>query len=234
MDVEEPLDVEGDGARALSLLDGLLCFWPLAFQVWDVFGWVGQVLFAARVLHQWYVSERAGRSHVTAPFWWYSLAATPFLLVYVFHRKDPVFMVGVLVNAFLYARNLWLLRRTPETRKALSPWIPLVTGLAAFVVVSLAWKGIHARAPSWPWLVVGFTGQLFWTGRFVVQWFVSERQGRSVLPAAFFRISIAGSLLLFVYAVHQHDWVMMAAYAFNPIPYLRNLALLSREGREAS
>ena len=70
----------------------------LAFQVWDLFGWAGQILFTARVAHQWYFSEKAGRSHVTAMFWWYSLAGTAMLLVYILHRKDPVFLVGPLVS----------------------------------------------------------------------------------------------------------------------------------------
>ena len=81
----------------------------------------------------------------------------------------------------------------------------------------------------WPWLVVGFTGQALWTSRFVVQWVLSERHGRSVLPPAFFWISLVGAALLFAYAVYRVDWVMMAAFAFNPIPYVRNLVLLRRE-----
>ena len=57
-----------------------------------------------------------------------------------------------------------------------------------------------------------------------MQWYVSEKQGRSVLPPAFFWISIGGAALLFAYAVYRVDWVMMAAFAFNPIPYVRNLS----------
>lgn len=220
MDVEEPPDGPGDGAPALT--------W------WSAFGWAGQALFAARVLHQWYLSERAGRSHVTAAYWWYSLLATPLLLIYVFHRQDPVFLVGFLVNGFLYVRNLWLLKRPPEERRRTSPWVPVLAGLAVFAFVSLAWQGVHARAPSWPWLVVGFTGQALWSSRFVVQWYVSEKRGRSVLPPAFFWISIGGAALLLAYAIHQRDWVMIAAFALNPIPYVRNLVLLGREARETS
>ena len=48
---------------------------PLALQVWDGFGWLGQIFFTLRVLHQWYFSERAQRSHVTPVFWWYSCAS---------------------------------------------------------------------------------------------------------------------------------------------------------------
>jgi len=216
----------------LSTLVGVPLLCPLAFQVWDAVGWAGQVLFTLRILHQWYFSEKEGRSHVTPAFWWYSLLATPLLLVYILHREDPVFIVGLLVNGFLYARNLRLaLQRGRAGRKA-GPWMPVIAGLALFglvTFVSLSWKSIVRYDVPWSWLVVGFTGQALWTSRFVVQWYLSERLGRSVLPASFFWISLAGAALLFAYAVYRVDWVMMAAFAFNPIPYARNLVLLGRE-----
>ena len=81
------------------------------------------------------------------------------------------------------------------------------------------------------WLALGFTAQAIWSGRFIVQWLVSERLGRSVLPAAFFWISTVGALLLLAYAIYRKDYVMIAAYALNPIPYVRNLVLLRRHGR---
>ena len=34
------------------------------------------------------------------------------------------------------------------------------------------------------WLIVGFAGQVVFTGRFVLQWLYSEFKKRSVLPAA--------------------------------------------------
>ena len=50
------------------------------------------------------------------------------------------------------------------------------------------------------WVALGFLGQIFFTARFLVQWIVSERQGRSVVPLAFWFFSIGGGLLLFIYA----------------------------------
>lgn len=216
----------------MSLPDGIPLLAPLAFQVWDAVGWTGQVLFALRVLYQWYLSEKAGRSHVTAAFWWYSLLATPLLLIYVLHRKDPVFIVGFLVNGFLYARNLRLLKRDVKPGARAAPWMPLVAGLAVFgavTFISLSWTTIVSFDHPWPWLLVGFAGQALWSSRFVVQWYVSEKQARSVLPPVFFRMSILGAVLLFAYAVYRVDWVMMAAFGLGPLPYVRNLILLHRE-----
>lgn len=205
----------------------------VALQIWDGFGWLGQGFFTLRVLHQWYFSEKARRSHVTAVFWWYSLAGTVSSLVYVVHRQDPVFIVGFLVNGFLYLRNLMLSRREVEPGRRGSPLAPLVLGLLAFGAVTV-WsvtqsEKIVSYDHPWPWLAVGFVGQTLWTSRFLVQWYVSERLGRSVLPPVFFWISLAGAPFLLAYAIYQVDWVMIVAYALNPIPYVRNLVLLRRE-----
>jgi hypothetical protein len=46
------------------------------------------------------------------------------------------------------------------------------------------------------WLLVGFGGQALFMGRFVLQWFVSERARRSVIPVGFWYLSILGALVL--------------------------------------
>ena len=44
------------------------------------------------------------------------------------------------------------------------------------------------------WLAVGFSGQLLFSGRFIVQWIVSEKHRASVVPTSFWYLSIAGGL----------------------------------------
>jgi lipid-A-disaccharide synthase-like uncharacterized protein len=82
------------------------------------------------------------------------------------------------------------------------------------------------------WLLVGFGGQALFMGRFVVQWFVSERQRRSVIPVSFWYFSIFGALVLLAYAVHRHDPVFTAGQLLGVGIYLRNLHLIriEREG----
>ena len=55
------------------------------------------------------------------------------------------------------------------------------------------------------WMGVGFAGQLIFTARFVVQWAASERKKESVVPVAFWWISLFGGLTLFTYAIHRGD-----------------------------
>jgi lipid-A-disaccharide synthase-like uncharacterized protein len=78
---------------------------------WLVFGLVAQVLFTARFLVQWIVSERARRSVVPALFWWLSLGGGGLLLIYALGREDPVFVLGQIAGIVVYARNLVLIRR---------------------------------------------------------------------------------------------------------------------------
>jgi len=76
------------------------------------------------------------------------------------------------------------------------------------------------------WLVVGFGGQVLFMGRFVIQWLVSERSGRSVIPVSFWYFSILGALVLLVYAAHRRDPVFVAGQLLGVLIYLRNLRLI--------
>lgn len=79
------------------------------------------------------------------------------------------------------------------------------------------------------WKVVGWLGNAIFTARFLVQWRASEKRKQVVVPSLFWWLSIVGSLLLLAYALfYRRDSVMIAAYAFNWIPYFRNLLLHHR------
>jgi lipid-A-disaccharide synthase-like uncharacterized protein len=84
------------------------------------------------------------------------------------------------------------------------------------------------------WLLIGFGGQGLFMARFVIQWLVSERERRSVIPVAFWYFSIVGSLVLLVYALHRRDPVFVAGQLLGVGIYLRNLRLIRLEqSREA-
>lgn len=82
------------------------------------------------------------------------------------------------------------------------------------------------------WVALGFIAQLMFTGRFLVQWIASEKQGKSVIPLAFWLFSIAGGVLLFIYAVHRLDPVFIFGQAFGVFVYARNLFLVMKERKE--
>ena len=83
------------------------------------------------------------------------------------------------------------------------------------------------------WLVVGFAGQALFSARFLVQWVTSEREGRSVIPIAFWYFSIGGSLTLLSYAIYRLDPVFILGQSAGLIIYFRNLVLIGREQNQS-
>jgi lipid-A-disaccharide synthase-like uncharacterized protein len=79
------------------------------------------------------------------------------------------------------------------------------------------------------WLALGFTAQLLFSARFLVQWIASERAKRSVVPLAFWYFSVAGGALLLLYAIYRKDPVFILGQASGLVIYARNLFLIYRE-----
>jgi len=76
------------------------------------------------------------------------------------------------------------------------------------------------------WMLVGFAGQALFSARFIVQWLASERARRSVVPAAFWFLSLGGGAVLLAYAIHRRDPVFILGQGAGLFIYLRNLSLL--------
>ena len=55
------------------------------------------------------------------------------------------------------------------------------------------------------WAALGFAAQFLFMMRFGVQWIASEHAGRSVMPVTFWFFSVAGGVLLLVYAIKRQD-----------------------------
>jgi lipid-A-disaccharide synthase-like uncharacterized protein len=84
------------------------------------------------------------------------------------------------------------------------------------------------------WLIVGFAGQAMFSMRFIVQWIMSEREKRSMIPLAFWYFSLAGGLSLLIYAIHRKDPVFILGQGSGLFIYVRNLYLIYRERRQAA
>lgn len=81
------------------------------------------------------------------------------------------------------------------------------------------------------WVLVGLGGQALFTARFLAQWVASERARRSVVPVAFWWLSIAGGAVLLAYAVHRGDPVFILGQSMGLVIYVRNLWLIHAERR---
>jgi len=78
------------------------------------------------------------------------------------------------------------------------------------------------------WVTLGLLGQLIFTGRMLVQWIASERSKRSVIPVAFWWMSLGGAVMLVTYFVWRRDIVGIVGQATGLFIYARNLALIRK------
>jgi lipid-A-disaccharide synthase-like uncharacterized protein len=75
------------------------------------------------------------------------------------------------------------------------------------------------------WVVVGFVGQLAFSGRMLIQWLVSERMRQSVVPVVFWWLSLVGGLMLFAYFAWRQDLVAVFGQSTGIVIYARNIRL---------
>jgi lipid-A-disaccharide synthase-like uncharacterized protein len=81
------------------------------------------------------------------------------------------------------------------------------------------------------WTILGLFAQLLFFLRFFVQWIVSEKKKRSIIPVSFWYFSIAGCLLLLIYAIYRKDIVIILGQSVGSFVYMRNLILIYRKGK---
>lgn len=79
------------------------------------------------------------------------------------------------------------------------------------------------------WLSVGLCGQAIFSARFIVQWFISEKEKKSVIPIAFWYLSLLGGITLLTYSIYKKDPVFILGQSTGVLIYSRNLYLIQRE-----
>jgi len=72
---------------------------------------------------------------------------------------------------------------------------------------------------------VGFTAQLLFAARMIVQWVKSEKAGKSLSPVIFWQLSILGSLIFLLYGILRHDFAIVLGQVLVYFIYVRNLHL---------
>jgi lipid-A-disaccharide synthase-like uncharacterized protein len=90
----------------------------------------------------------------------------------------------------------------------------------------LPWFFLLFDVTSWAgvfWVAFGFAGQAVFMARMVVQWRASERVRSSVVPPAFWWLSLVGSSMLMVYFVWRWEIIGFLGQGTGWFIYLRNL-----------
>ena len=81
------------------------------------------------------------------------------------------------------------------------------------------------------WLAFGLAAQVLFTARFVIQWFASEKAGRSVMPMAFWFLSMGGGMMLLIYGIVRREPIIILGQALAVFIYLRNIMLIIKNRR---
>lgn len=192
-------------------------------------GFLAQILFSARTLVQWVLSEKNKKVITPTLFWQLSLLASFLLFVYGYFRDDFAIMLGQTLTYFIYIRNIqlqgqWL--KLPKSFRIFLFIFPFLVVIYSFFSTTLEFENLFKNEAIPFWLVLlGIVAQVTFTFRFFYQWIYSERKKESLLPLGFWILSLSGSLLILVYAVFREDPVLLAGHLFGSIVYVRNIYL---------
>ena len=201
-------------------------------QDWPIFaiGFLAQLLFSARLISQWFLSEKSKKVETPVLFWKLSLLASILLFTYGYLREDLAIMLGQFLIYGIYWRNLNLMGEWHNRNllfKSLVIIFPFAVATYILFFGSLTWTDLFKAENISGWLIsLGILAQIIYTSRFFYQWYHSEKTQESSLPMGFWILSLIGSALLFTYGIFRHDPVLIAAHFFGAIIYMRDMYLL--------
>lgn len=87
---------------------------------------------------------------------------------------------------------------------------------------------------SLAWVAIGMGGQVLFAGRTLVQWFISEKERKSVVPTVFWWMSLIGGAALFAYFAWRQDVVGVLGQCSGVVIYARNIKLIYKHRRRAA
>lgn len=197
-------------------------------------GFFAQSLFGARIIVQWYKSEREGRVVSPTLFWIFSLCGSFLFLIYGAVRMDPVILFGQTLSFYIYIRNLQLKKfwgTIPLVGRAVIFPLPLVLYLILIFTAPDSYQDVLGKLNYADHvLLIGGIGQLLLNLRYLYQWYYSERANESLLPLGFWLISAFASVMVVYYGINRLDPVLLIAQSMGFFAYSRNI-YLSLSGR---
>ncbi|MCL4216776.1 MAG: lipid-A-disaccharide synthase N-terminal domain-containing protein [Candidatus Hydrogenedentes bacterium] len=218
----------------------------LADQAWFWLGSAGALIFYGRFYLQWLASEKEKRSVVPVGFWYMSCIGSVILLAYGVYIQSPIGTLSQSLNIVIYSRNLvhiWrergeLSKRRHHTLHA----VVAVIAVAAIAFTLRTWWHEYRYTQTiseeesrriWYWIAVGLAGNALFATRFLIQWIATERKRRSVIPVAFWYISIAAAALQGLSFGQRAEWVYTVGMVATIFIYARNLWFIHRNPEQA-
>ncbi len=201
-------------------------------------GFIGQGLFFSRFAVQLFLSEKQKKVITPSVFWKLSLLASVIFFIYGYLREDFSIMLGQAFTYFIYIRNLQLQGEWKKFPRVFQIFLFI---FPVFIVLYAYNNGIYDLNKllgkdniSTQLLVLGIIAQLVFICRFIFQWITSERTKTSHLPLGFWRISLAGSLLILTYSIFREDLVLFLAHSIGMLVYIRNIFIWKKQANEES
>ena len=191
-------------------------------------GFIAQFFFSARVIIQWFYTEKEARVITPTIYWILSLTASFLFFMYGYFRDDFAIMFGQFIGYYIYIRNLQLQNKWNNfnfTIRQILILLPIV------VCIERAWNSnffdfdslfYNPDIPQWL-LYLGVVSQITFTFRYIYQWMSSEISKKSHLPLGFWTISILGAILIIIYSVFRKDPVLFFSHIAGIFMYSRNI-----------
>lgn len=202
---------------------------------WQIYsiGFAAQLLFSARLLFQWIVSEKQKKVLTPSLFWKLSLIASFLLFFYGYLRSDFSIMLGQAITYFIYIRNIQLQgqwKRLPFYFRWFLYVFPVLIIVYSYFnnTYDIEKLFYNEAIPLWL-LILGILAQVIFNFRFIFQWISSERAKESILPLGFWVLSLVGSVLILLYAIFRKDPVLLVGHLMGSIVYVRNIMLNKKE-----
>lgn len=202
-----------------------------------IIGFAAQLLFSARIIIQWIMSEKAKKVVSPTIFWVLSLIAAYLLFIYGWLREDFAIMLGQVISYYIYIWNI--------KQKDAWKYFPLILKIPLIITPII---GIGYIVHDWQefvnqcfknsdiplaLLIYGSIGQVTFTLRFIYQYYYSKKLNESMLPAGFWIISLTGSIIIISYGILRLDPVIILGQSFGFLSYIRNLIIIKKSKKAA-
>ncbi len=192
-------------------------------------GLLSQGFFSARILVQWYKSEKSKSLQSPTLYWVFSLMGSYLMFIYGWGRNDFSIITGQFITYYIYIWNLnakghW------QTLPTLLKLIIALTPVAAMCFV-LKDAGqffdnfLNNELIPVPLVIFGTVGQAIFSLRFVYQIIYSARRHQSSLPLQFWAISLLGSGIIIIYGILRLDIVLILGQSFGFLSYIRSVMI---------
>lgn len=197
-------------------------------------GFLAQALFSSRIFLQWIISEKNKKVLTPNLFWQISLFASFLLFLYGYLRDDFAIMLGQVITYYIYIRNIQLENEWNKIPR----WLRIFLYIFPALILTYGFNNniidrnnlFNADHISFSLMTLGIIAQVLFTLRFVYQWIYSERKKESHLPLGFWVLSVAGSSLIFIYAIFRVDPVLLIGHGSGLVAYSRNIFILKKYG----